>query len=108
MNKDLCGEDIVQLNIPPNIGGTTKPSIKRAIKPHIIFPNDRPGYPLCTFHLYSQTASEVTTFHNVSLNDSYRQSLTDLDEVCESSDYVSTLRDPNDDEVESQYYTLKK
>ena len=108
MNKDLCGEDIVQLNIPPNIGGTTKPSIKRAIKPHIIFPNDRPGYPLCTFHLYSQTASEVTTFHNVSLNDSYRQSLTELDEVCESRDYMSTLRDPNDNEWESQYHTLKK
>ena len=108
MNKDLCGEDIVQLNIPPNIGGTKKPSIKRAIKPHIIFPNDRPGYPLCTFHLYSQTASEVTTFHNISLNERYRQSLTDLDEVCESSDYVSTLRDPNDNEVESYYHTLKK
>ena len=37
MNKDLCGEDIVQLNIPPNIGGITKPIIKRAIKPHIVF-----------------------------------------------------------------------
>ena len=101
MNKDLCGEDIVQLNIPPYIGGTTRPSIKRAIKPHIVFPNDRPGYPLCTFHLYSQTASEMTIFHNVSLNDSCKQSLTEVDEVCESSDYVSTLRDPNDDEVES-------
>ena len=43
----------------------------------------------------------MTTFYNVSLNDSFKQSLTDLDEVCESSDYVSTLRDPNDDEVES-------
>ena len=43
----------------------------------------------------------MAKFHNVSLNDSYRQSLTEVDEVCESSDYVSTLRDPNDDEVES-------
>ena len=50
----------------------------------------------------------MTTFHNVSLNNSYRQSLNEVDEVCESSDYVSTLRDPNDNEVESYYHTLKK
>ena len=43
----------------------------------------------------------MTIFHNVSLNDSFKQSLTDLDEVCESNDYASFLRDPNDDKMES-------
>jgi len=47
-----------------------------------------PRYPLCYFHLYSNTDSECTSYHNVTREP--ERSLT------ESSDYVSTLRDPNE------------
>ena len=51
---------------------------------------------MCIFHLYSDTDSEDTTFQNVSLAESRDNTVTENDQECESSDYVSTLIDPNE------------
>ena len=51
---------------------------------------------MCIFHLYSDTESEDTTFQNVSLAESRDNTVTENDQECESSDYVSTLIDPNE------------
>ena len=51
---------------------------------------------MCIFHLYSDTESEETTFQNVSLAESRDKTVTENDQECESSDYVSTLIDPNE------------
>ena len=51
---------------------------------------------MCIFHLYSDTESEETTFQNVSLIECMDNTITENDQECESSDYVSTLQDPNE------------
>ena len=51
---------------------------------------------MCIFHLYSDTESEETTFQNISLAESRDKTVTENDQECESSDYVSTLIDPNE------------
>ena len=51
---------------------------------------------MCIFHLYSDTESEETTFWNVSLAESRDNTVTENDQEFESSDYVSTLLDPNE------------
>ena len=51
---------------------------------------------MCIFHLYSDTESEDTSFQNVSLIEYRDKKATDNDQEFESSDYVSTLLDPNE------------
>ena len=51
---------------------------------------------MCIFHLYSDTESKETTFQNVSMVEWRENTVTENDQDCESSDYVSTLIDPNE------------
>ena len=44
---------------------------------------------MCIFHLYSDTESEENTFQNVSLIECMDNTITENDQECESSDYLS-------------------
>ena len=101
--EQLIKEHGAQFNVPPTIGGTmTKvadPYLSRPLQaagevPHIIDSIDRVP------HERLRTDSEQTGGPRNSLMDSVCIDLNDTSVVSPSSDYVSTLRDPDGSDFE--------
>jgi hypothetical protein len=96
--EQLIKEHGAQFNVPPTIGGTmtkvTNPYLTKTMQAGTRVTHIIEGAP----HEMLRTDSERTGGPRNSSVESVRIDLNETSVVSPSSDYVSTLRDPNDSE----------